>query len=354
MKDVILHIMPIVLLAGAFCSCEPDPIGGDEPETKTVSLNFKSSGEGTGKARLIFWDENTYHSLASASGVPYCVALPENEIDYYSSENSNRMPYNTGVPYPSIGNLHLSGYAPQDMMPEGGSATDLYQGDYRKIPIPVNYQDGKTDFLVCSGGSTGSAAQPFDRDMGGGKREDHVFKHACSRLIFRIRRDPATLGHMMFRNVRIALPEGYMPGALQWNNQSYRLAGVAESVTAFGQDSLLSRTHDRILQITDDILLDTLYVAPYNPDDLSLRDANILVQVIADRSPDNFSSFIEEDKHWNFPVQITKNGANVPTLTPGKGYVITIEFSLNSFQIQAEEEDWEEHVLIDIPIVDHG
>ena len=147
------------------------------------------------------------------------------------------------------------------------------------------------------------------------------------------------------------------PGAIAVNGAivvGYKLAGTESSTTSFAQGGLQSRLHDRILQIEDEVLLDTLYVAPCDPQTLEWRDASILVRVVADRSPDNFSSFIEEGKQWDIPVPITKNGISVSSLSPGKGYVITIEFSLNSFQIQAEEEDWEEHVLIDIPIVDHG
>lgn len=353
MRTLSKHIM-IFSLLGGICSCVPEQAGEGGSETKTVQLNLKSSGDGESKARLIFWEEGTYHNLPSAAGIPYCVALPENSIDTYSAENSNRIPYNTGVPYPAIGSLHLCGYAPQDMDPEGGNPADLYQGDYRRIPVPARYQDGKTDFLSCAGSSAGSAQLPFDRDMGGGQRENQVFKHACSRLIFKIRRDPATLGHMMFRNIRITLPDGYMPGTLAWDQSGYKLAGTESSTTSFAQGGLQSRLHDRILQIEDEILLDTLYVAPCDPQTLEWRDASILLRVVADRSPDNFSSFIEEGKQWDIPVPITKNGISVSSLSPGKGYVITIEFSLNSFQIQAEEEDWEEHVLIDIPIVDHG
>ena len=78
------------------------------------------------------------------------------------------------------------------------------------------------------------------------------------------------------------------------------------------------------------------------------RDASILVRVVADRSPDNFSSFIEEGKQWDIPVPITKNGISVSSLSPGKGYVITIEFSLNSLISNIKSNPEAQHLVWEV------
>lgn len=353
-----LFLLPVFLLC--FPACETDHEHTSKGNPGTMSVNLLAEGAGNSKARLIFWRDETYHGLVTASGtpVPYCVCLPGSDIDSYQA--STQVPYNTGIPYPNTyEKLHLCGYAPQDMIPRGGSSEDPMTGDYRWIPVPESYQNGRTDFLGCESNQTGSAEQPFvDEDEQG---KNHVFKHLCSRLTFRIRRDMATYQRLQFRNVRILLPDAYAPVNLEWDADSdnYQVLGQASMLSQdpeipsfYGEDSLSTQNYGNSIRYDEVVELDTLYVAPFYSDGTGVqsRSGTLSMRVFADRSPDNFASY-SESRQWDILVPLHDEKGEVAYLRPGYSYEITITFNLNSFQIQALEEDWEDHVFIDIQVI---
>ena len=165
-------ILPAVLW---FSACNTE-INTDDKTGSTMSVNLRAKSGDDVKARLVFWRESDYHGLESVPAIPYCVCLPGNPINSYQS--STNLPYNTGVPYPNTyEKLHVTGYSPQELLPENGSGQDVLSGDYRTIPLTDKYKGGKSDILSCSGAYTGSEEQPFD-----GQQTNLLFEHASTRM----------------------------------------------------------------------------------------------------------------------------------------------------------------------------
>ena len=348
-------VMPAAILWTCSCTTEEGKRNGRKEAAISVNLLAESNEEV--KARLIFWREDDYHALDQNQAIPYCVSLPDSPIDNYKYNSSSSDPvtsYNTGVPYPNTyEKLHVTGYAPQEMLPEGGSAEDVLAGDYRMVPLKGNsydYTGGKSDILACSGQKTGSEDQPFDA-TDNGESTNMVFKHAGSRLIFKVRRDSvSTYGRMQFRNVKIQLPDAYAPQALQWQGDNYLLTGSGNDYTTYNQ-GLNTRTYANSIRVIDTIQLDTLYVATHNADKTP-HGGTIYLRVTAERSNANFreGSYID-NAQWDIPIQLKHGQDNVSALQAGYSYEITIIFNLDSFLIEAEEEDWEDHLVVDVQII---
>ncbi len=342
-----------------FCACDINEKNQNSRKNATMSVNLQAEGGDDVKARLIFWREDDYHTLDSSRSdipVPYLVSLPEDPIDAYLYDNNNNSgtPYNTGVPYPNTyEKLHVTGYAPQELMPKNGSAEEVLAGDYRTIPLTDVYKGGKSDIWSCSGDNTGSEEQPFVDMESAGPRTNLVFKHASARLIFKIRRDPSTFMQLQFRNVKIQLPDAYAPQALQWKGNNYLLIGDENDASYYGSEALSTRTHANSIAYDETVDLDTLYVATHNAKDLTPFPGTVNVRVTGDRSTNNFApdSYIEEGVQWDIPVTLSDDNGPITSLQAGHSYVITITFMRNSFLIEAVEEDWEDHVVVDVQII---
>lgn len=337
-------VLPAVLW---FSACNTE-INTDDKTGSTMSVNLRAKSGDDVKARLIFWRESDYHGLDSVPAIPYCVCLPGNPINSYQS--STNLPYNTGVPYPNTyEKLHVTGYSPQELLPENGSGQDVLSGDYRTVPLTDKYKGGKSDILSCSGTYTGSEEQPFD-----GQQTHLLFEHASTRIIFKLERDKGTEGLLMFRNARIELPDTYAPQSLQWQGDNYHLVGCNSDYDYFGEERLRTRTETNSILIDETLVLDTLYIATHKTVQES-HPGIFYLKLIADRSDGNFEegSYIEEEVEWIIPIDIKEggNGQTIENLKAGHSYEITITFMLNSFRLEAAEEEWEDHVVVDVQII---
>ena len=148
---------------------------------------------------------------------------------------------------------------------------------------------------------------------------------------------------------------------LEWDaaSDNYQVLGQASMLSQdpeipsfYGEDSLSTQNYGNSIRYDEVVELDTLYVAPFYSDGTGVqsRSGTLSMRVFADRSPDNFASY-SESRQWDILVPLHDEQGEVAYLRPGYSYEITITFNLNSFQIQALEEDWEDHVFIDIQVI---
>lgn len=332
-----------------------------------TTVDSKVGEDDAERARLLFWDEETFHGAwIENNGTlvsPWFVSILDNEIDYYSKKTG--IAFNTKQEYPTDNDatIHATGYYP-------AVALSPIDGNYSKLQVQDGYLTGKIDFMTCDGCVDHSASRddPFTNSD---KDKELKFRHLMACIIFRGERDESMENIVGVKNVNITVYneyELYVPTIFNLytinsetnseDKSTYIIGGYSPApdeisihypgIINMGEQRELGACYVVSPDLNYENPQENYYVDPFGADYNAKGDTKkprIKIKVTADfysvsagesaSTTETWDNLIIEGNDW-------KNSNTGDKFIPGYRYDILLHFNRSGVTVKAEVVPWED------------